>query len=273
VGWSEVRSILDQELSRLPADYRAAVVLCDLEGLTRHDAALQLGWPEGTVAGRLARARDLLASRLTRRGIALSAGGLATALAEEIAVAAPSLVMVSAALQAALTSKTPPAVAILANSVLHTSFAALLWSAALLIIVLGVSGASVCFYSAQAADDPIAENPPVEPTPAEIKKPMPPADPWVSLFNGKDLTGWFVEGGDPGAWQVEGDELLIDGAKTSRRYNWILTEKTYSEFLLRFEYQLSQKGTSGVALWASPNERVHPEGPSHLQIKLLDDPG
>src|SRR5439155_19014045 len=51
---------LHRELGRLPADLRAAVVLCDLEGKTRAAAARQLGWPEGTVASRLARARRVL---------------------------------------------------------------------------------------------------------------------------------------------------------------------------------------------------------------------
>jgi RNA polymerase sigma factor (sigma-70 family) len=174
-GWSEMRSILDQELSRLPDDYRAAVVMCDLEGLTRRNAALQLGWPEGTVAGRLARARDLLARRLTRRGVALSAGGLATFLAEEIASAAPFLAMVSSALQAALTSKTPPAVAVLANSFLQASVASRLSSAALLIVVLGLGGAGLCFYAAHAAGDPKADNPPAGQQPPEIFKPAPQA--------------------------------------------------------------------------------------------------
>src|SRR5207302_3387482 len=88
-----------------------------------------------------------------------------------------------------------------------------------------------------------------QPAPAK-RETTPGVDPWVPLFNGKDLTGWFVEGGEPQAWQVERGELLVDGTKSSRRYNWLLTEKKYSDFLLRFEYQLSEKGTSGVALWA-----------------------
>jgi RNA polymerase sigma factor (sigma-70 family) len=55
---------LNRELGRLPNELRATVVLCDLEGKTRAAAARQLGWPEGTVASRLARARHVLARRL-----------------------------------------------------------------------------------------------------------------------------------------------------------------------------------------------------------------
>ena len=61
--------VLDRELNRLPSRYRAVLVLCVLQGQTRRDAARQLGCPEGTVCGRLARARALLARRLTRCGV------------------------------------------------------------------------------------------------------------------------------------------------------------------------------------------------------------
>ncbi len=59
---------LHEEIDRLPERYRLPVVLCYLEGLTHDQAAQQLGWPLGTVESRLARARDRLRERLTRRG-------------------------------------------------------------------------------------------------------------------------------------------------------------------------------------------------------------
>jgi RNA polymerase sigma factor (sigma-70 family) len=74
------QSVLDEELGRLPDHYRGVVVLCDLEGLTRREAARQLGIPEGSVASRLARARAMLAKRLTRRGLVLPGGSVAAAL-------------------------------------------------------------------------------------------------------------------------------------------------------------------------------------------------
>jgi RNA polymerase sigma factor (sigma-70 family) len=73
------RPLLDRELGRLPDKYRAAIVLCDLEGRPRKEAARQLRVPEGTLSSRLAAGRRLLAKRLAGSGLALSAGALAQA--------------------------------------------------------------------------------------------------------------------------------------------------------------------------------------------------
>jgi RNA polymerase sigma factor (sigma-70 family) len=68
-GSRELSAIIHEELHRLPERYRAAVVLCYLEGLTCEAAARRLGWPVGTVKSRLARGRERLAHRLVRRGL------------------------------------------------------------------------------------------------------------------------------------------------------------------------------------------------------------
>jgi RNA polymerase sigma-70 factor (ECF subfamily) len=86
--WAEVRPLLDGELNRLPDRYRMPLVLCDLEGMTRKEAARQLGWAEGTVSSRLSRGRELLARRLKRYGLSFSGVTLAGALSEGAATAA-----------------------------------------------------------------------------------------------------------------------------------------------------------------------------------------
>src|SRR6516162_1454542 len=76
----ELRRLICEEVNRLPPKYRAPVIACYFEAKTHEEAAQQLGWPRGTVAGRLARARDMLHRRLVRRGVTLTSSAFAAAL-------------------------------------------------------------------------------------------------------------------------------------------------------------------------------------------------
>ncbi len=138
--------MLDEEIDRLPRRYREAVLLCEIEGASRQDAARRLGLPEGTLSSRLARGRTLLRNRLSKRGVTLAAGTLAlisepanAALPEPLAHSTVQLTLKFAAGGAA-TGMVPAAVSSLAEGVLRMMFAARL--KLILITAISLSGAA-----------------------------------------------------------------------------------------------------------------------------------
>lgn len=145
--WSDLHPLLDQELNGLPENYRLPILLCDLEGKTIKEATRELGWPQGTLAGRLARGRKLLAKRLTNRGVVLSAASLGAVVLEHSAAAAvPTSLMSStvkaaamiAAGEATVAGVVPAKVAILTEGVLKAMLLMKLKTVLSIVLMLGV---------------------------------------------------------------------------------------------------------------------------------------
>ena len=125
----DLLGLLHAEIDRLPARYRAAVIVCDMGGLSHEQAARQLGWPVGTVKSRLARARQLLRSRLTARGLAAPAILVLAEAATSSIDAAVVLPVVNSTLRSALLAAKAPTIGVvsvsvanLAEEVLQTMF-------------------------------------------------------------------------------------------------------------------------------------------------------
>jgi RNA polymerase sigma factor (sigma-70 family) len=151
VDWADLRRVLDAEIDRLPEKYRIPVVLCYLEGMTNDEAARRLGCAKGTICSRLAWARERLRTRLTRRGVTLTAGLLASVLTPDLLSASVPAPLIGLATDRAtsfllgqtMASAAPTAAAALAKGVLRAMFLARLRTVIVLLSVLGLLGAGV----------------------------------------------------------------------------------------------------------------------------------
>jgi len=157
----DILPLLDKKLNALPHKYRAPIVLCDLEGKTRKEAALHLGWPEGTVAGRLARGRAILARRLGQL-----IGTLSIALSAEAGACVP-LPLVEATLRAADMFAAGSAATVISGSVvaltqgvLKAMFMTKLKAAVAVLLCIGIGGVGTggLLFRTQAANPQVGPN-------------------------------------------------------------------------------------------------------------------
>lgn len=188
---SDLRELLDDELGRLPENYRLPIVLCYLEGQTNAKAASLLGCSESTIRGRLSRARDLLRFRLERRGLAVSVVVLGTLLEQQSLAAVPPGVAATTvegvhAFAAGIpTTLASASAAALAKGVLNDmAIRKLKWAAAITAIALtsGIgTGIGVARTVAPTSPDAgmtlLAPDPKPEAKPQP--KPAPPKDPFT----------------------------------------------------------------------------------------------
>jgi RNA polymerase sigma factor (sigma-70 family) len=210
----ELQRLLDEEVQRLAAKYRAPFVLCCLEGMSKTEAARELGWKEGTVSGRLAQARKLLETRLARRGVVLSAVLTATAVAQQSAAAAAPALLVQATASAlvpqagtAAASLSPQALA-LAQGVVHTMAATKIVAVASVVLAASVLIGGVSLAALQ-------DNPPPPQAPQAILPPQPVPPPANGI-------AFWVAGGEPVlalAFSPDAKRLVTAGGLVRRGIN------------------------------------------------------
>ncbi len=99
----------------------------------------------------------------------------------------------------------------------------------------------------------------------ETVPPIVREDGFAPLFNGNDLSGWEMVSGDPTVWRVTDGAMGFALTDPARQRGWLVTERDYTDFLLRLEFEVSPGASSGIGL------RMWPGSPKPLKIQIQDE--
>ena len=98
----------------------------------------------------------------------------------------------------------------------------------------------------------------------------------MPLFDGKSLTGWSIDGDDKSGWSVDDGVIFARGVNGKTR-NYLLTDREYSDYVLRLEFSLEKGALAGIAVRAIPGENVPQQNGSrsfdHPAVKLFESSG
>lgn len=200
-------AVLDEELAALPEIYRLPLLLCELQGLSRKDAARELGLPEGTLSSRLGRGRRLLRERLIRKGVSPAIAGVAAIVPAELVSAT---VQNAVAILTRSVGTVPAGVVFLMEGVVKTMIvkwksAAVMIAACFGLVGYGAWQGAMVPAKVAAADPPrILTTPPLDdqpgkaldqsgkpvpypPAPSGVSQPK-PSDPVATIFGDVTIT-------------------------------------------------------------------------------------
>lgn len=259
--WLEACAILHEELDHLPENYRRVLILCYLEGKSRDEAAAELGLTETVVKGALERGRKRLRARLRGRGVALSAGLLATLRETSAAEVAPDLLR--QLVRSATDSPVRPVPVVgrvpVVKAVLGVAVAAAL-----------VIGVAQIVPPREASAEPPAKSPP----PAEMKKETAAKPKDTPKDDVLDVSGRVV---GPDGKPAAGAKVFVAARETHPAPGGRLEAAAVADADGRFRVTLNRKIQSYVVAAASgfgvdwTNAQEWKEVPDEVVLRLTKD--